>query len=87
MKCPKIEHNYKKFLSQVLPAAGDGKYKFTFIDVGQDGSTNESSVLKNSELAKRLESYLLNAPLADIAEEKYFKDRESFVLLYLHGRR
>ena len=86
MECTKntgsIYHNYKGFFSQVLLAVCDAKYNFTLIDVGQYGSTNDSAVLKKSELGKRLESHSLNIPSEEIVDEQYFTDGESFVLPY-----
>ena len=84
MECPKytgsLYHNHKGFFSQVLFVVLDAKYKFIFIDVGQYGSTNDSAVLKNSELSRRLESYSLNIPSEGIADKNYFKDGEPFIL-------
>ena len=71
-KCPKntgsLYHNYKGYFSQVLPAVCDATYNFIFIDIGQYGSTNDSAVLKNSELGRCLKSYSLNIPSEDIAD-------------------
>ena len=86
MECPKnsgsLYHNFKGFFSQVLLAVCDAKYKFTSIDVGQYGSTNDSPVLKNSELRKRLELYSLNISTEEIVDENYLKNGEPFVLPY-----
>ena len=86
MECPQntgsLYHNCKGFFFQVLVAICDAKYKFIFIDVGQFGSTNDSAVLKNLELGRRLKSYSLNIPSEDIANKNYFKDGEPFILPY-----
>ena len=86
MECPKntgsLYQNYMGFFSQVLLAVCDAKNKFIFSDVGQYGSTNDSAVLKNSELGRRLESYSLNIPSEDIADKNYSKDGEPFILSY-----
>ena len=78
MECPKntgsLYRNYKEFFSLLLLAVCDAKYKYIFISVRQYGSTNDSAVLKNSELVRRLESCSLNIPSEDIAEKYYFKD-------------
>ena len=70
MDCPKNTgsqfHNYKGFFSHVLLAVCDAKYKFLFVEVGQYESTNDSAVLKNSELGKPLNSYSLNIPPEDV---------------------
>ena len=85
-ECPKntgsLCHNYKGFFSQVLLAVCDAKYKFIFIDIGQYGSKNDSAIIKNLELGRRLESYSLNIPSEDIADKYYFKDGEPFILSY-----
>ena len=77
MECPKntgsLYHSYKGFFSQVLLAVCDAKCKFIFIDVGQYGSTNESIILKNSELGRRLESYSLNISPEVIADKIILK--------------
>ena len=77
-----LYHNYKGFFSQVLLAVCDAKYKFIFINVGQYSSTDDSAVLKNSELGRRLELYSLTIPSEDIADKNYFKDGEPFILPY-----
>ena len=85
MECPKntesLYHNYKGIFSQALLTICDAKYKFIFIDVRRYGSTNDSAVLKNSELGRSLESYSLNNPSEDTADKNYFKDGEPFILL------
>ena len=86
MGCPKstgsLYQNYKGFFFQVLLAVCDAKNKFIFIDVGQYGSTNDSPVLKNSELGRSLESYSLNISSEDIDDKYYFKDGNPFILPY-----
>ena len=51
-KCPNLSgtqyFNYKGFFSVVLIAICDAKYCFTYVDFGQYGSTNNSSVLRTS---------------------------------------
>ena len=77
-----LYHNYKGFLSQVLLAVCDAKYKFIFIDVGQYGSTNDSTILKNSELGRCLKSYSLNIPSENIADKIILKmESHSFCLI------
>ena len=49
-------HNYKGFFSLALLDVYDAKYKFSFIDIGQYGSMNDSAVLTISELGRCLES-------------------------------
>ena len=77
-----LYHNYKVFLSQVLLAVCDAKYKFIFIDIGQYGSTNDSTILKNSELGRCLKSYSLNIPSENIADKIILKmESHSFCLI------
>ena len=75
MECPKnigsLYHSYKGFFS-----------KYYFINVGENGKTNDSVVFKNSELGRRLESYSLNIPSEDIADKNYLKNGELFILRY-----
>ena len=73
-------YNCMGFFSQILLAVCDAKCKFTSVNVGQYWSTYDSPVLKNSELGKRLVSYLY--PSVDTADKQYFKDGELFVLPY-----
>ena len=68
MDCPKKSgtnyHNYKDFFSLVLLAVCDVHYNFTFVDVGQYGSNNDSSVLKESVSGKAFEQHFFNYPAA-----------------------
>ena len=66
MECPKesgtLYHNYKGFFSIVLMAICDANYCFTFFDLGQYGSNNDSGVLSNSQLGHLFDSNGLNIP-------------------------
>ena len=66
IQCPKnsgsLYYNYKGWFSIVLMAVCDAHYNFTLLDVGQYGSTNDSSVLNSSEMGKALENGNLNLP-------------------------
>ena len=53
--------NYKGFFSLVLLAICDAKYCFTFVDIGQYGSDNDSGALKLSHMDKCFEDNSLNA--------------------------
>ena len=55
-------YNYKGFFSMVLLAVCDAKYCFTMFDVGQYGSNNDSGVLLNSTMGKKLAQGSLNIP-------------------------
>ena len=48
--------NYKGFFSIVLMALVDTDYKFLWIDVGSDGSSNDASIYNASELKEDMES-------------------------------
>ena len=54
--------NYKGFFSLVFLAICDAKYCFTFVDIGQYGSGNDSEVLKLSHMGKCFEGNSLNVP-------------------------
>ena len=75
IECPPntgtLYHNYKGFHSMVLLAVCDAKYKFTFIDVGQYGSTNDSAVLNASNLGKALSRNALGFPEEDVLDADY----------------
>jgi hypothetical protein len=51
-----VNRNYKGFFSIVLMALVDADYKFLWIDVGSDGSSNDVSICNGSELKEGLES-------------------------------
>ena len=50
-----------------------------FNDVGQYENTNDTAVLRNSELGRRLKSCSLNITSDDIADDNYFKGGEPFI--------
>ena len=60
--------NYKGIFSLQLLAVSDAKYNFTFVDVGQYGSNNDSSVLANSNISYVIESDALDMPRAERIE-------------------
>ena len=66
MQCPKnsgsLYFNYKGWFSIVLMAVCDASYNFTLVDIGQYGSTNDSSVLNNSEMGKAFEDGSMSLP-------------------------
>ena len=66
IECPKISgskyYNYKGFFRLVLLAICDTKYCFTFVDIWQYGSENDSGVLKESNMGKYFDEGLLNVP-------------------------
>ena len=59
-----LHYKYKGFFSMVLLAVSDANYCFTMFDLGQYGSNNDSGVLMNSELNKKLEQGALSIPQA-----------------------
>ena len=69
-------------LDHQLLGVCNSKYKFAFIHLLQYGYANDSTVLRNSEHGKRLESYSLNILPGDIVDKQYFKDGESFLFPY-----
>ena len=44
--------NFKKFFSINLMASCDAEYKFTYVNIGADGSSHDSAVFKTTDLAK-----------------------------------
>ena len=63
-------YNYKGFFGMVLLAVCDAKYCFTMFDEGQYGSNNDSGVLLNSKIGKKLAQGLLNIPSGTILKGK-----------------
>ena len=68
-----IWHNYKGFFSMVLLAVCDANYCFTFVDIGEYGSNNDSGVLKNSEMGKKFTRNRMNLPEPDKIEGETWK--------------
>ncbi|XP_068739097.1 putative nuclease HARBI1 [Montipora capricornis] len=66
IRCPgnsgSLYYNYKGWLSIVLLAVCDASYNFTLVDIGPYGSTNDSSVLTNSEMGKAFENGYMSLP-------------------------
>lgn len=66
MQCPKntgsLYYNYKGCFSIVLMAVCDASYNFTLVDIGQYGSTNDSSVLNSSDMGKAFEDGSISLP-------------------------
>ena len=63
----------------VLLAVCDAKYCFTYVDFGQYGSTNDSSVLRSSGLYKAFEKNKFDVPAPWEAEG--FEDPLPYFLL------
>lgn len=61
-------HNYKGYFSMVLLAICDSRYCFSFVDVGEYGSNNDSGVLKNSRMGKMFEREEMNLPESETIE-------------------
>ncbi|XP_066925582.1 putative nuclease HARBI1 [Clytia hemisphaerica] len=57
-----LHHNFKGFFSIVLMAICDAKYNFTFVDVGQYGSNNDSGILLYSKILDTFENNTQNVP-------------------------
>ena len=66
IKAPKnsgsVYHNYKGFFSIILLGVVDADYKFTWVDVGANGSTSDCAVFNNSDLKASLENNTLGLP-------------------------
>ena len=55
-------HNYKRFFSLVLLIICDAWYCFSFVDVGEYGSNNDSRIFLNSEMGDLFRQGNLNIP-------------------------
>ena len=66
-------HNYKGFFSMVLLAICDARYCFSFIDIGEYGSNNDSGVLRNSKMGKMFERNQMNIPEPEVIKGENFK--------------
>ena len=60
-----LYQNYKGWFSIVLLTVCDASYNFTLVDISQYGSTNDSSVLNNSEMGKVFEDESISIPEPD----------------------
>ena len=84
IECPKksgtLYHNYKSFFSLVLLAMCDADYCFTFFDLGQYGSNNDSGVLASSKMGQAFEADEINLPDAEDYDGCKFKPLPYFML-------
>ena len=55
-------HNYKNLFSIVLTVICDANYCFTYVDVGNYGSNNDSGVLLNFQMGKDFKERKRNIP-------------------------
>ena len=55
-------HNYKSFFSIVFMATCDANYCFTYVEIGNYGSNNDSGVLFNSQMGKDFKERKMNIP-------------------------
>jgi hypothetical protein len=66
IKCPKnggsLYYNYKGFHSVILMALVDAEYKFTWVEVGSNGSAGDAQVFNNGELREAIIDGSLNLP-------------------------
>jgi len=66
LACPaksgSIYYNYKKYFSIILMALVDADYKFTWVDVGSDGSSGDAQVFNNSEVKHAIENNTIGFP-------------------------
>ena len=66
MKCPRnggsLYYNYKGFHSIILMALVDADYKFTWVEVGSNGSAGDAQVFNNGELKEFIEHGRMNFP-------------------------
>ena len=57
-----VYYNYKQFFSFVILAVSDAKANFIFVDVGQEGASNDSGIFNRSKMHKLMEQGRLNLP-------------------------
>lgn len=74
-------YNYKEFLSTVLLAICDSNYCFTLFGLGQYGPSDDSGILKNSQMDQMFEDELLQVP----TDRKLQKDDFNSYLYFLLG--
>ena len=60
--CGSLWYNCKRFFSIVLLGICDARYCFSYVDVGEDGSNNDSRVLKNSRMGRKFGANKMNIP-------------------------
>jgi len=69
MKCPNnggsIFYNYKGFHSIILMALVDADYKFSWVDVGSNGSSGDAHVFNHCELKECIEDGTIGFPPPD----------------------
>ena len=84
IECPKnagsAYYNYKNFHSIVLLAICVANYCFTFVDIGDYGSTNDASVLSNSAFGQAFDK---DPEALKIPSPCTYKNAETFHLYFL----
>ena len=71
-------YNYKGFFSMLLLGICDARYYFSYVDVGEYGSNNDSGVVKNSRMSRKFGANKMNIlsaakiPESDDLELPYF---------------
>jgi hypothetical protein len=77
-----VYRNYRGFCSIVLMALVDADYKFLWIDVGSDCSSNDTSIYNGSELKEGLEN---RNNIFNLPEEKSLPGDDVPVPYYIVG--
>ncbi|XP_068125991.1 uncharacterized protein [Hyperolius riggenbachi] len=54
--------NYKKYFSIVLLAVADANYRFSYVDVGAQGSSSDSGIFQHSRFGVKLQEGNINLP-------------------------
>lgn len=69
IQCPKgggsVYYNYKGYHSIILFAVADAYYKFTWVDVGANGSASDCQVFNSSDLKEAIEDDTIGFPDPD----------------------
>ena len=60
-----VYYNYKGFHSVILLALVDADYKFTWVEVGSNGSAGDAQIFNVSELEEMIEEYSIGFPAAE----------------------
>ena len=77
-----LYYNYKGFFSIVLMAICDARYVFSFVDIEDYGSNNDSGVFRKSAIGKSFSNKQMNLP-----NPEYIKNSQAFsqIPYYLVG--
>ncbi len=58
-------YNYKNFHSVVLMALVDGDYKFTWVEVGANGTSSDAQIFEDCGIKQAIDQHVIGFPTAD----------------------